>query len=127
MIIPCEIASKSVVPAIKALIAQELVDKHGLKQNEVAEILRISQSAVSKYTRKVRGHAIEVANIEEIQPFVAKMIDLLVGRTYRRGELMISFCQTCKIIRATRLMCPFCHKTDSSINIKECDLCLSST
>ena len=126
LIIPCEVASKSVVPAIKALMAKELVEKHGLKQDKVAEILGMSQSAVSKYTQKVRGYVIRIDNIEGIQPLISKMIGLLMDETYPRREFLIFFCQTCKTIRRTKLMCPFCQKAESRINIEECSLCLTS-
>jgi len=125
LIIPCEIAVKSVIPAIKALIAKELVEKHGLKQDEVAELLGISQSAVSKYTRKVRGYVIEVDDIKEVEPLMEKMIGLLVNGTYERTEFLKFFCQTCMTIRKTRKMCPFCQKTDPKIEIEKCSFCLT--
>jgi len=126
LIIPCEIAVKSVIPAVRALIAKELVEKHGLKQDQVADLLGISQSAVSKYTRKVRGYVIEVDNIEELKPLISKMISLLVSGTYRRGEFLRIFCQTCIIIRKTSLMCQVCWKADPKIKIEECGFCLNS-
>ncbi len=126
MILPCEIAVKSVVPAVKALIAKELVEKRGLKQDEAAEILGVSQSAVSKYTRKVRGYVIKVDDLEEIEPLIDEMIGLLVSGTYRRSEFLRCFCQTCALIRKTGLMCQFCKKADQKINIEECGFCFKS-
>jgi predicted transcriptional regulator len=124
LILPCEIAVKSVVPAVKALLAKELVEKRGLKQDEVAEILGISQSAVSKYTRKVRGYVIKTNGIEEIEPLIDKMISVLIGGTSQRGEFLGFFCQTCIAIRKTKLMCPFCQKADPNIKVEECNFCL---
>ncbi|MGQ9544959.1 MAG: transcriptional regulator, partial [Candidatus Bathycorpusculaceae bacterium] len=125
LIVPCEIAVKSVIPAIKALIAKQLVEEHGLKQEKVAEILGISQSAVSKYTRKVRGYVIKIDGIEEIEPLIEKMVGLLEGGTYPRREFLKIFCQTCLTIRKTRLMCQFCIKTEPKTSIEECDFCLN--
>jgi hypothetical protein len=126
LILPCEIAVKSVIPAIKALIAKQLVEKHDLKQEKVAEILGISQSAVSKYTRKVRGYAIKIDDIEEIEPLVEKMVSLLEEGNYQRREFLKTFCQTCMTIRKTGIMCQFCQKTEPKIAIEECDFCLNS-
>lgn len=126
MIVPCEIAVKSVIPAVKALIAKELVEKRGLKQDEAAEILGVSQSAVSKYTRKVRGYVIKVDDIEEIKPLIDEMIGILVSGTYQRGEFLRCFCQTCMLIRKTSRMCQFCQKADQKIKIEECGFCLKS-
>jgi len=116
---------KSVIPAVKALMAKELVEKRGLRQDEVAEILGISQSAVSKYTRKVRGYLIKVEDIDEVEPMINKMIGLLVSGTYQRAEFLGFFCKTCMIIRKKRLMCQFCQKADPTIKIEECDLCIT--
>jgi len=125
LILPCEIAVKSVIPAIKATLAEELVETYGLKQDQVAETLGISQSAVSKYTRQVRGHVIKIDNIEEIQPLINKMIGLLVNETQKRKEFLEVFCQTCITIRKTGLMCQFCQKKDPKIKTEECDFCLN--
>ena len=123
MIIPCEIAVKSVIPAIKAAMAKELVEKYSLKQNQVAEALGISQSAVSKYTRQVRGHVIKIDDIEEIQPLINNMINLLINGNPKRAEFLSLFCQTCMTIRKKVLMCKFCQKTDPKIEIEECSFC----
>lgn len=125
MIIPCEIAVKSVIPAIRAAMAKELVEKYSLKQNQVAEALGISQSAVSKYTRQVRGHVIKIDDIEEIQPLINNMITLLINGNLQRAELLGLFCLTCMTIRKKGLMCQFCQRTDPKIEIEKCGVCLT--
>jgi len=123
--LPCEVAVRSVIPAVKALIAKELMEEQGLKQEQVAEILGISQSAVSKYSRKVRGHAIKVDDIEEVQPFINGMVTLLLHRTPQRAEMLGLFCQACVAIRKTSLMCAFCQKSDLNVKIEECRFCIT--
>jgi len=123
LMLPCEVAVKSVIRAIKALMARELVEEHGLKQDQVAEILGISQSAVSKYSRKVRGHAVRVDDIEEIRPFIDGMVILLLDRTRQSAELLQLFCQACIAVRKTNLMCTFCQKSDPKIKLEECRFC----
>lgn len=124
LISPCEVAVKSVTPAVRAMLAKELVEKHGMKQDQVAEILGISQSAVSKYNRKVRGHVIKIEEIEEIQAPINNMITLLINRKNQRTEFLKLFCQTCIIIRKKGLMCQFCQRTDPTIEIGKCNFCL---
>ena len=125
LIAPCEVAVKSVVPAVKALMTKELVEKYGLKQDQVAEILGISQSAVSKYTRQVRGYVIKIDNIDEVQPLIDEMIGMLVGGSCQRMELLRFFCRTCMAIRKTGLMCQFCQKTELRVEIRECSFCIT--
>jgi len=126
LVIPCEVAVKSVVPAIKALIATQLIEKHEMKQEEVAAILGVSQSAVSKYTRKVRGNVIRIDDIEEIETSVNKIVGLLAKRACQRAELLTLFCQICSTIRETGLMCQFCQKADPTIETEKCDFCIKN-
>ena len=125
MILPCEVAVKSVIPAVRALIAKQLMEEQGLNQDQVAELLGISQSAVSKYSRKVRGHAIKVDGIGEIRSLIDGIIILLLDEKRQNAEVLELFCQACIAIRRTSLMCVFCHKSDSRIKIEECKFCVS--
>jgi predicted transcriptional regulator len=118
------VAVKSVVPAVKSLVATQLVEKHGLKQDEVAEILGISQSAVSRYTRKNRGQAIRAGDIEDIKPLITKMTLLLLDGEYQGRQFMDYFCQTCALVRETGLMCQFCRRMDPKVEIEQCRFCL---
>ena len=59
-------AVKSVVPAIRALLAKELMETFGINQTEAANLLGITQTAVSKYIHNVRGSRIEIENEERV-------------------------------------------------------------
>ena len=126
MILPCEVAVKSVVPAVKALMAQQLVQRHGLKQDQVAEILGISQSAVSKYSKKVRGHVINLDGMEVVQPLIADMIAMVMNGEYQRSAFLQIFCKTCAAIRRTGIVCEFCRKSEPKIKITECAFCFDT-
>jgi predicted transcriptional regulator len=116
---------KSVIPAIKALMAKELVDGHGLKQDKVAEILGVSQSAVSKYSRKVRGYVVRIDGPQEVRSLIDSMVVLLLNGGHQRMEFLQLFCQTCVVVREANLMCPFCAKSDPKVKIDECGFCVS--
>ena len=57
MILPEELASKSVIPAIRALVVKRLVEEHNMTQQEAAKLLGVTQPAVSKYLHEKRGAA----------------------------------------------------------------------
>jgi predicted transcriptional regulator len=106
-------------------MAIELVENHGLKQDQAAEILGMSQSAVSKYTRKTRGYVIRIDDIREVEPLITKMVILLVDGKYQRTEFLTIFCRACKTVQKTGLMCQFCKKAEVKAKISECNFCLS--
>lgn len=125
MILPCETAAKVIIPAIRAYIARELVVTYDLKQENVAEILGITQSAVSKYASRVRGNILQVDGIKEVQPLLTELVTLAVSdREFSRNFFLQKFCETCKTIRKTGLMCPLCRKANASVDTQECSFCL---
>jgi len=123
--IPCEIAVKSVIPALRAYVAKELTQSYELKQTDIAKLLGITQTAVSKYTRHVRGAVIQVEKIDEVQVIVKEMCVSLVSKDMSRNELVRQFCTACKAIRQKRLMCELCKRSDPTINIHQCVVCIS--
>ena len=124
MILPCETAAKVVIPAIRAHVARELVQSYELKQDQVAKILGITQSAVSKYTSGTRGSVLRVENIKEIQPLLAEIVALVADGNVSRKDLLEKFCQTCQAVRRTGSMCSLCQKIDESIRVQGCSFCL---
>ena len=125
MILPCETAAKVIIPAIRAHIARELVVTYDLKQQDVAKILGITQSAVSKYASRTRGNILQVNGIQKVQPLLAELVTLAAkDREFSRDFFLQKFCEACKTIRQTGLMCPLCRKADVSIDNQECSFCL---
>lgn len=125
LILPCETAAKVIIPAIRAYIARELIETYELKQDEVAKILGITQSAVSKYASHVRGSILRIDGIREIEPLLTGMVTLAATeKDFSRKEFLEKFCQTCQAVRRTGLMCPLCKKADVSIEIQGCSFCL---
>lgn len=122
MITPCEVAVKTVAPSIRALLAQTLLDKHNLKEAQVAQALGITQSAVNKYSKKVRGTTIHLANMPEIHPIINQMATLLLDKSTEQTQLMRLFCKACTIIREKGLMCPLCQENQKPKNVN-CDFC----
>jgi predicted transcriptional regulator len=125
LILPCETAAKIVIPAIRAYVAKELVETYELKQDEVAKILGITQSAVSKYTSGNRGSILKVDDVKEARPLLTELVTFAANeKEVSRKELLEKFCETCKTIRRTGVMCPLCKKADVSIEAEGCSFCL---
>ncbi|MEM3730608.1 MAG: hypothetical protein QW667_00290 [Candidatus Bathyarchaeia archaeon] len=123
MLVPCEVATKCVVPAVRALVAKKLVTKHDLRQVEAAKLLGVSQPAISLYYRRLRGKAINLEKDKDIAKFIETLADTLVNGNLSHKDFILMFCEICKTIRAKGMLCEL-HKTfDPSMNIEECELC----
>ena len=123
MLLPCEVAVKSVIPAIRSAIARELTETHGLKQKEVAELLGVTQTAVSKYTSHCRGAIFEVTEVQGVQPIIKKTVLLLANGEINEYELAEKLCLVCGIIRQSGLMCILCKLSDPNIDTSKCVVC----
>ena len=102
----CEVIVMTVLPAIRSLITKELLNTYNLTQKEVADLLGLTQPAISQYNRESRGFKVKIL---EKQPEIMKMIDDLskniVSRKVNPKEMQTKFCQICKAVRNSRVIC----------------------
>ncbi len=122
LILPCEVGVKTVLPAVKAAMARSIVEKHGLNEKETAELLGLSQSAVSRYVGRERGNQLLIEN-SEVLALIDQMVTFLVKEPDNKAEILNLFCQTCTAIREKGLMCPFCQKEMTPQWVENCFFC----
>ncbi len=110
MILPCEVGVKTVLPAVKAIMAREIVTNRGFNEQQTAELLGLSQSAVSRYVNKERGNMLlTIESSAEILTLINQMVTSLIKEPNDKAGLLTLFCQTCQAIRKAGLMCPICQ------------------
>ena len=126
MPLPCELAVRSVVPAIRALVARELSQVHQMKQEEIASLLDVTQSAISQYMRSERGKAIDLREVGEVQGIAKELAYGLTNGTFSRRQITQKYCEACRIIREKRLLCDLHRKLDPYFSIAGCDACIAS-
>lgn len=79
----CERVVNDVLPAVRSLIAKDLQEK-GYSQTEIADLLHITQPAVSQYLSASRGKKIQ--RIEQDEAASARLEELIAAVTERRSE-----------------------------------------
>ncbi len=122
LIIPCEVAAKSVIPALRAMVARQLTEEYGMKQELVAKRLGVTQAAVSKYIHQIRGEAVELESAEEVHKISREIAETL-SREADPLEVSQKFCQASTDIRALGLMCETCSRVDPSWDVEHCTIC----
>ncbi|HLN90067.1 MAG TPA: hypothetical protein VK253_08375 [Candidatus Binatia bacterium] len=123
MILPCEVGVKTVLPAVKAVLARSIVEKHGLNEKQTADILGLSQSAVSRYIGRERGNLLNIEGTTEVTALIDQMVAHLIKQPGNRAEILQLFCQTCRTIREKGLMCPTCQKEMPQEWAEKCSFC----
>lgn len=126
MLLPSEIESKSLIPAIRAILSKKLIHDYGFREETVAKLLGITQAAVSNYIRGTRG---DLSLVEKLEANfeVMKMIndiakDLSLNKAYAPST-MTKFIQLCNFMRYTFIICDVHHSIESNIDKSICEHC----
>lgn len=124
MHLPSEVEAIVVIPALRAMLARELLDSRGMSQAEVGALLGITQSAVSNYVTGIRGR--RVANLDE--PYIRDRISdiaLSAVSAHDRVEVARGLAELTQYIRKNRLMCGMHRIIDPGIDVDACHICES--
>jgi predicted transcriptional regulator len=126
MLLPSEIESKSLIPAIRAILSKKLIHDYNLKEETVAKLLGITQAAVSNYIRGTRGDLVLVEKLEknfEVMKMVSDIAkDLSLNKAYSPST-MTKFIQLCNFMRYTFIICDVHHSIESNIDKSICEHC----
>ena len=121
---PCELVTKYVLPAVRSLIARELVDRYGFSQVAAAKMLGITQATISHYLYSKRGEKYleKMSSNEDIMRMAKELADGIANKSISDVELMTRICDICLSIRSKRLLCDI-HR-ELNIISGNCDLCM---
>ena len=126
MLLPSEIESKLLIPAIRAILSKELVIERGLKEEEVARMLGITQAAVSNYLRGTRGDnelISKLMSLSEIMSMIKEISnDLSTNRAYT-AKTLSKFIALCNYMRYSLIICDAHHSLERNIDEKVCEQC----
>jgi len=123
MILPEELASKSVIPAIRALIVRRLVEEHDMTQQEAAKLLGVTQPAVSKYLHQKRGAAIRLGGIKEIEQATNEIADMVSTHKAEPTDVMSKIEAACEYVRRNRYMCDLHKRLEPEFDVNSCHVC----
>jgi len=82
MLLPCEVVVRNLLLSTRAAITKALMTRHGLRHAEVARLLGMSQPAISMYSRRARGKALDLEKDKDIKNLIEKLTDAIA-----RGQL----------------------------------------
>lgn len=126
MLLPSEIESKLLIPAVRAILSKELVIEKGLKEEEVARMLGITQAAVSNYLRGTRGDnelITKLMSLSEIMSMIKEIgDDLSTNRAYT-AKTLSKFIALCNYMRYSLIICDAHHSLERNIDEKVCEQC----
>ncbi len=107
----CEVVISDFMPAIKAMIARNLLDKHGMTQADIAKRMKTTQPAISYYKREMRGAKVKfLQKNKKVNEFIEDVSSRVSSGTIRFIDISV----LCKLLREEKFMdensevCNFC-------------------
>ena len=126
MLLPAEIGSKTLIPALRAILAKTLAEKHEIREDQISKMLGVTQAAVSNYIRGTRGDP-ELIKKLSAEKQVAEMIEeisqnLASDMAYTPSTLS-KFIGLCNYIKTSLLICDIHRDLESDIDEAICNEC----
>lgn len=122
---PYEIASKSVIPAIRGMISRGLIEKN-FTQSQIANALGITQPAVSKYFWDKRGRAIDFDHRDDVRKMARAITDDIAAGNLDRVQVANMIKEMCDYIMRSGYMCDLHYVVDPQAKNSNCTICMDS-
>ena len=123
MLLPAEIESKTLIPALRAILAKTLAEKHEIREDQISKMLGVTQAAVSNYIRGTRGDPELIKKLvaeEQVFEMISEIsTDLASDRAYSPSSLS-KFIGLCNYIKSSLLICDIHHNLESDIDEAVC-------
>ena len=126
MLLPAEIESKSLIPALRAILAKDLFKKHNIREDEISHMLGVTQAAVSNYIRGIRGDPKLIEKLleeKQVSIMITEISDNLASDKAYTPSSLSKFIGLCNYIKSSLLICDIHHNLESDIDDKVCKEC----
>jgi len=96
-----EIVVQDILPAIRALIAKDLIERHKLTQQAAAEKIGVTQAAVSQYSRELRGWKVKfLSEDKKIMAEISTLSDIVAQHGLHSKPALAHLSSICKLIKS---------------------------
>ncbi len=126
LLLPAEIESKTLIPALRAILAKKLAADHKIREGEISKMLGVTQAAVSNYIRGTRGDPQLIQKLlaeEQVSKMVDELTDSLSSDMAYTPSNLSKFIGLCNYIKSSLLICDIHHNLETDIDEKVCKEC----
>ena len=119
-----EVAAKYVYPSLRRRLVEILYREYGMTQVGIAEILHITQSAVSRYLRMNRGALIDVEKFEDIDGELRQSAEWIINEKPDEYKIHAEIIRIALEMLGKGYLCSLHAKIDPEIDPGSCNVCL---
>jgi predicted transcriptional regulator len=126
LLLPAEIESKTLIPALRAILAKKLAEEHKIREDEISKMLGVTQAAISNYIRGTRGDPKLIQKLvtdEQVSQMLKELSDRLASDMAYTPSSLAKFISLCNYIKSSLLICEIHHNLESNIDEAICKEC----
>lgn len=126
LLLPAEIESKTLIPALRAILAKKLADEHHVREDEISKMLGVTQAAISNYIRGTRGDPKLIQKLvadEQVAQMIKELSERLASDMAYTPSSLAKFISLCNYIKSSLLICEIHHNLESNIDEAICKEC----
>jgi predicted transcriptional regulator len=124
--LPAEIESKTLIPALRAILAKKLAEEHKIREDEISKMLGVTQAAISNYIRGTRGDPKLIQKLvadEQVSEMIKELSDRLASDMAYTPSSLAKFISLCNYIKSSLLICEIHHNLETNIDEAICKEC----
>ncbi len=121
---PCELTVRSVIPALRILVARELASNYKWTQTRIAKNLGVTQAAVSGYlTAEVEATALPLSR-DHLLSISKSLASEMASKKLNHTDLINYVCEICLSLRRGGAIC-VAHKSKiTELEEEKCSICV---
>jgi len=126
LLLPAEIESKTLIPALRAILAKKLAEEHNIREDEISKMLGVTQAAISNYIRGTRGDPKLIEKLaadEQVSIMIKELSERLASDMAYTPSSLARFISLCNYIKSSLLICEIHHNLESNIDEAICKEC----
>jgi predicted transcriptional regulator len=126
LLLPAEIESKTLIPALRAILAKKLAEEHQVREDEISKMLGVTQAAISNYIRGTRGDPKLIQKLledKQVSQLINELSDILSSDMAYTPSSLAKFISLCNYIKSSLLICEIHHNLESNIDEAICKEC----
>lgn len=123
MLLPSEIETRTLIPALRAILAKKLMEIYNIQEEDISKMLGVTQAAISNYIRGTRGNPeliIKLLSIKEVSEMIDEIASNLSTNMAYTPASLSKFIGLCNYIKSSLLICDIHHNLETNIDEAVC-------
>lgn len=125
---PCMIVVQYILPAIRAVVMKDLIQKYNVRKIDASVKMELTPAAITQYVKGERGamFADKIVKSEKTMKILSELAETLANDNVPAETIIAKLCEACVTIRSEGIICEFHQKEMPALKQCKCLICETS-